>query len=60
MLTKKQMLRYQKMRAYLEIYGKLIEEDINNFLKNRKKSDQAHNLLIEIAGKAVDDKIIKG
>ena len=52
------MLQCQKMLAYLAIYDKLIEEDINNFRTNRKKSDVAHNLLIKVAGKALNDKDI--
>jgi hypothetical protein len=55
MLTRKDMVRCQKMLAYLEIFDSLIERDINNFITNRKESDAAHDLLIEAAKKALDD-----
>ena len=60
MLTRKDMLKCQKMVAYLEIYDKLIGEDTSNFLKDRQRSDEAHKLLIEMAGKALNDKDIAG
>jgi len=59
MLTRKSMLQAQKMRAYLETYDKLIETDINNFIKDREKSNEAHKLLITVAGTALNDKKFK-
>ena len=48
------------MLAYLEIYDKLIGEDTDNFYHSRKRSDEAHQLLIKTAKKAIHDKDIEG
>ena len=60
MLTRKSMLQAQKMRAYLETYDELLETDINNFIKDREKSNEAHKLLITVTGTALNDEKLKG
>lgn len=60
MLSRKDMVKCQKMLAYIEIYDSLIEKDINNFVTNRKVSDAAHSMLINAAKKALNDKDIEG
>ena len=56
MLTYKQIKKCQKTLAYLELYDDLIEEDTSNFVTNRKRADIAHNLLVQVAEKALNDK----
>jgi hypothetical protein len=56
MLTRKDMVKCQKMIAYLEVYDRLIQEDTNNFVTDRKRSDMAHAYLIKAAKKALNDR----
>lgn len=60
MLTRKDIVKCQKMIAYLEVYDRLIQEDVYNFVTDRKRSDAAHNLLIKAAHKALNDRDLTG
>ena len=55
----KEMVIIDTLLTYIDLYVDLIDEDISNFISNRKASDKAHKALQALAEIALEEPCLK-